>query len=151
MQMKTLTILALAALAAPATFAQTYYYRSDAPLTRDELRGCMNRDDVLAARQSQIDDERRMNDRESASIARESATLSDEFRRLDSADTAAVAAYNQRTMEHNQRVDAHNLRVNDANEAARQLNRDQADMTATCGARTYYQSDRDAILWQRSR
>ena len=71
--------------------------------------------------------------------------------RLNTADPAAVGEHNARAAEQNRRVDAHNLRVNDANEAARQLNRQQADMQATCGARSYYPSDRDAILYERAR
>jgi hypothetical protein len=150
--MRTLTILALAALAAPAAVAQTYYDpRGDHPLAREELRRCMDRDEVLAARQASLDDERRLNDRESASIARAGAALAEDLRRVDPADTAAVAAHNARTAEHNRRVEAHNLRVYDMNEAARRLNGDQADMQATCGVRTYYPSDRDAILLERGR
>jgi hypothetical protein len=147
-----LRILALAALAAPAAFAQTYYYpRNDYPLDRGELRRCMDRDEALAARHAALDNEQRLNEREAASIARTNAALAADLARLDSADTAAVAAHNARTAEQNRRVDAHNLRVNDANAAARELNRDQADMQATCGVRSYYPSDRDAILYERAR
>jgi hypothetical protein len=145
--MKTLRILALAALAAPAAFAQTYY---NPPLDRAELRVCMDRDEALTSRQRSLENEQRMNEREAASIARANATLADELARLNTADTAAVAAHNARAAELNRRVDAHNLRVNDANEAARRLNRDQADMQATCGAHSYYPSDRDAILYERA-
>ena len=148
--MKTLTILALAALAAPAAYAQTYYYpRNDYPLARQELRDCMARDEALAARFADLDAEKRMNDREAESIARANASLAEALRRLDPADTAAVAAHNARTADHNSRVDAHNLRVNDQNAAARALNLDQADMQSTCGSRTYYPQDRDAIVYER--
>lgn len=148
--MKRLTILALAALAAPVAYAQTYYYPpNDYPLAREELRGCIDRDEALTARYSELEAERRMNDREAASIARANARLADELARLNAADTAAVAAHNARTAEHNARVDAHNLRVHDQNVAAQELNRDQARMQATCGSRTYYPQDRDAILYER--
>ena len=148
--MKTLTILAVAALAAPLANAQTYYYpRNDYPLAREELRDCMNRDSALATRQSELDAEKRMNDREAESIARANAKLAEDLRRLDPADAAAVAAHNARTVDHNARVDAHNLRVNDQNAAARALNGDNADMQASCGTRTYYLQDRDAIVYER--
>src|SRR5688572_23280597 len=118
--MKSLTILALAALAAPVAYAQTYYYpRNDYPLAREELRGCMSRDETLAARRAELDAEKRMNDREAESIARANEALANELRRVNPADAAAVAAHNARTAEHNARVDAHNLRVNDQNTAAR--------------------------------
>src|SRR5687768_8059803 len=147
--MKRTILLALAALAAPAAFAQPYYPR-DYPLDRDELARCMSRDEDLAARQAQLDAEKRLNDREGESIARAGATLADELRRVDPADAVAVAAHNARAAEHNRRVEAHNLRVIDMNEAARRLNRDQADLSADCGARTYYRSDRDLILRERA-
>ena len=148
--MKTLSILALAALAAPVAFAQTYYYpRADYPLAREELRRCMDRDEALASRLASIESEGRLNEREGQSIARAGAVLAEELRRLDPADAVAVAAHNARSAEHNRRVEAHNLRVDDQNQAARNINRDQADMQATCGARTYYRSDRDAILGER--
>lgn len=150
--MRYLRILAVAALAAPAAFAQTYYQpRTDYPLDRGELRRCMDRDETLTLRLQDLENEQRMNEREAASIARANAALAQDLARLDTADSAAVAAHNARAAEQNRRVDAHNLRVNDANAAARQLNRDQADMQATCGARSYYPSDRDAILYERAR
>jgi hypothetical protein len=150
MAMKTLRILALAALAAPVAFAQTYYYpRNDYPLPREELRRCMDRDEVLARRQADLEAEKRMNDRESDSIARASAQLAEELRRVNPADATAVAAHNARTADHNTRVEAHNLRVHDMNAAARALNRDQADMQGSCGVRSFYPEDRDSILMER--
>ena len=147
--MRKLTILALAALAAPVAYAQTYYYpRNDYPLAREELRDCMSRDESLASRRADIDAEKRVNDRESYSIARANASLAEDLRRLNAADTAAVAAHNARTAEHNKRVDAHNARVNDQNAASRDLNRDLADFQGTCGSRTYYPQDRDAIVYE---
>ena len=60
-----------------------------------------------------------------------------------------VAAHNARAAEHNRRVAAHNLRVNDHNAEAGRLNRDQAEMSGTCGTRSFYRSDRDAIIIER--
>ena len=148
--MKTLTILAVAALAAPLAHAQTYYYpRNDYPLAREELRDCMAYDERLASRRAELDAEKRLSDREGQSIARANETLAEELRRVNPADTAAVAAHNARTAAHNARVDAHNLRVNDQNAAARTLNNDRADFQSTCGSRTYWREDRDAILYER--
>jgi hypothetical protein len=148
--MKRITLLALAALVAPAVLAQPYYSR-DYPLTRDELARCMSRDEALTARQAELDAEKRLNDREGDSIARAAAYLAEELRRVDPADAAAVAAHNARTAEHNRRVEAHNLRVHDMNVAARRQNGEQADMQVTCGTRSYYPQDRDAILYERAR
>jgi len=149
--MKSLKMLALVAFAAPAAFAQTTYYtppRSDVPLAREELRQCMDRDAILASRQSDLDAERRLSDREGQSIARANAQLAEDLRRVDPADAVAVAAHNARTAEHNRRVDAHNLRVDEMNGAARTLNRDNADLQWAC-SRSYYPRDRDGILIER--
>ena len=149
--MRTIRILALAAVAAPAlALAQTtYYYREPAPLAREELRECMYRDEDLTRRDTQINAERRLNDREGTSIARAAAALADDLRRLDNSDVAAVAAHNARAAEHNRRVEAHNLRVHDQNAEASRPNRDQADMSSTCGTRSYYPRDRDAVIIER--
>lgn len=149
-------ILALAALAAPTmALAQTYYLREapivrDAPLVREELRECMEREAFTAQRDADLAAEKRLNDREGASIARAGQGLAEDLRRLDTGDTAAVAAHNARTAEHNRRVEAHNLRVYDQNTAAARINRDQVEISATCGTRTYYRRDRDAILLERA-
>ena len=121
--MKYARLLALAALAAPAAFAQPYVVREyvvrdPAPLAREELRDCMFQDRDLARRDAELAGEKRLNDREGASIARASEQLARDLSRLDTRDAAAVAAHNARAAEHNRRVDAHNLRVHDQNEAA---------------------------------
>lgn len=137
-------VVALPLLAIPQdASAQSY------PLARDELRRCMDGDHDLGTRAAQLDAERRMNDREGASIARAAAALADDLRRLDPADTTAVAAHNARAAEHNRRVEAHNLRVIDMNAEAREHNRDQADHSIACGTRTYYPRDREVILEER--
>ena len=148
--MKRIAILALAALAAPAVLAQPYYPR-EYPLSRDELARCMTQDEILTARQEGLEAEKRVNDRESASIARAAAALAQDLRRLDPSDTAAVAAHNARAQEHNRRVEAHNQRVFDMNDAARRHNREQADMQVYCTSRPYYPRDRDGILYERVR
>ena len=153
--MKHAKILALAVLAAPTlAFAQPYVVREyvlrePAPLVREELRECIDGDRDLARRDAELATEKRLNDREGASIARASEQLAQDLRRLDTRDAAAVAAHNARAAEHNRRVEAHNLRVYDQNDAAARLNRDQADQSTFCGTRTYYRSDRDAIILER--
>jgi len=137
-------VVALPLLAMPQdASAQSY------PLARDELRRCMDGDADLGHRGAQLDAERRMNDREGASIARAAAQLAEDLRRVDPADVTAVAAHNARSAEHNRRVEAHNLRVNDMNAEAREHNRDQSDHALACGTRSFYPRDRDVILEER--
>jgi hypothetical protein len=89
---------------------------------------------------------KRDNDAEGDAIARAGARLADELRNLDPANAAAVERYNASTTAHNHRVEVHNRRVSEMNAAAAALNSDQADMSASCGTRSYYTHDRDAIL-----
>ena len=140
----------VAAAALPFAFAPQPAEAQGYPLAREELRRCIEDEQSAASRLAALDAEKRLNDREGDSIARAGAYLAEELRRVDPADAVAVAAHNARAAEHNRRVEAHNLRVFDMNEAARRLNRDQADLSLDCGARTYYRSDRDAILRERA-
>jgi len=142
------TMLAALAMATPlAAMAQVSY--GDGPLTREELRVCMERDHAVRARQSSLADERMDNDRESAAIAREGARLAEDLRNLDNRDTLAVADYNARSDAHNRRVESHNRRVAELNARTALVNGDAADVTASCGARTYWMRDRDAVLRDR--
>ena len=103
--MRYLRILAVAALAAPAAFAQTYYYPGTGlPLDREELRRCMDRDETLTQRQQDLENEQRMNEREAASIARANAVLAQDLARLNTADPAAVGEHNARAAEQNRRA-----------------------------------------------
>jgi len=140
----------VAAAALPFAFAPQSADAQGYPLAREELRRCIDQEESVAGRLAGLDAEKRLNDREGEAISRAGAQLAEELRRVDPADAVAVAAHNARAAEHNRRVEAHNLRVIDMNEAARRLNRDQADLSADCGARTYYRSDRDLILRERA-
>lgn len=140
----------VAALAVPVMLVPQTAEAQGSPLAREELRRCMDRDEFVAGRLAELDAEKRMNDREGESIARAGAMLAEELRRVDPADAVGVAAHNARAAEHNRRVEAHNLRVIDMNDAARRLNRGQADLSDDCGSRSYYRRDRDAILYERA-
>ncbi len=139
----------LIAIAAPLAMAPQHADAQPYPLARSELRACMDRDDALTARLDRIDALKRDNDAEGDAIARAGSRLADDLRRLDPSNVAAVEAHNARTADHNHRVEVHNRRVSDMNAAAAALNSDQADMSASCGTRSYYTLDRDAVLRER--
>ena len=137
----------LAAAAPMAAMGQVSY--GDGPLTREELRVCMERDHAVRERIARLDDERVESDAEAASIAREGARLAEELRRLDNRDTLAVAEYNARSDAHNRRVEAHNRYVVDLNARTALVNGDAADVGASCASRRYWMRDRDAVLIDR--
>jgi biotin-(acetyl-CoA carboxylase) ligase len=145
--MKAIRLLALALFAAPVlVFAQPTRPLSDFPLSREELRDCMDRDANLRDRLEWLDQERIANDHEAELIARVGNRLADELRTLDASNAAAVAAYNARSSAHNRRVDAHNRRVAEANGRASMHNGDAANLTARCASRVYTLRDRDAVM-----
>lgn len=122
---------------------------SSSALTMTELRDCMARDEAMIAREARLDSWKLDTDREAEAIARAGSALAEENRRLDARDTSAVAAYNARAAEQNRWVEAHNRRAADVNAATARINADRADLTAVCGTRPFYPSDRDQILWER--
>lgn len=138
--MKVLNSLPLLALLAPlAAAAQVEYSQAriqGEPVSREELRTCLDRVDSLTDRKSYLDREKMNVDLDGEAIAAEGARLGDELRRLDNNDAAAVAAYNSRSADQNRRVDAHNRRVFDMNSAASRFNGDSVDVTAYCNWRT---------------
>ena len=140
--MKRLVLATLIAL--PLVAAPQPYYR-ELPLTRGELRGCMDRDIFLRDRLSVLEQEKRYNDRETEAIDREGRMLADERRRLDNSNVGAVADYNARSDAHNRRVADHNQRVSDMNARAAMHNREAADLSADCSSRPYYFRDPDSV------
>lgn len=139
------TIWAGLAMAIPmAAMGQVSY--GDGPLTREELRVCMERDYAVRDRQARLADERAGSDGEADSIARQGAQLAEDLRRLDNGDPLAVADYNARSAAHNRRVEMHNRHIADLNARVALANGDAADVAASCGARRYWLRDRDAVL-----
>ena len=133
------TVLALPLLAA----AQTYY--REPPMTRGELRGCVERDQALRDRLTILEQEKRGNDLEGSDIAREGEQLAADLKRLNNGDPSAVADYNARSDAHNRWVIDHNNRVAEMNGRASLYNRDAADMGAQCSTRVYYFRDLDYV------
>jgi len=131
-------------LALPLAAAAQAYYR-DAPMTRGELRGCVERDQALRDRLSILEQEKRGNDLESGEIAREGTQLARDLARLDNNDPSAVADYNARSDAHNRWVVDHNNRVAGMNGRASLYNRDATDMGSQCSARVYYFRDLDYV------
>ena len=143
--MKRLAILTLLAL--PLAAGAQYSYRDyrDAPMTRGELRDCMERDLYMRDRLSILEQEKRDNDREADAIAREGARLERERARLDNTNVSAVADYNDRSDAHNRRVAEHNRRVGDMNARAAAHNREAGEVASLCSTRSYYFRDLDVV------
>jgi cell division protein FtsB len=139
--MKPVIVLALAALAAPAAFADVTYSRVvvlDEPVAIHAVpRVCENRNNELWDRKALLDQDKRDVDAEGAALARAKSRLDGELAQLDRTNTAAVADYNARSNALNDRVNAYNARVADLNHAVALLNGDSREMVDWCN-RMYY-------------
>ncbi|HUP97839.1 MAG TPA: hypothetical protein VM073_07855 [Usitatibacter sp.] len=144
--MKAVRIALIATALLPcAALAQAYSPR-EAPMSREMLRTCMERDASMRDRLDLLESERLEHDRETQAIERDGARIAEELRNLDSRDASAVAAYNARSAAHNRRVEVHNRRVADMNARAALHNGDASDLAAQCASRPYLLRDRDAVL-----
>lgn len=144
--MKAAKWMVVAALAAPAAFAQSYY-SGDPSLTRDELRECMARDSSQTLRQADLSREQAMAEQEARDLERNGQQLAQQLRRLDNSNLDAVATYNSHSAGQNYAVEAHNHRVAELNARAAQMNEDLRQFNAAC-VHPYRPRDRDAILYE---
>jgi hypothetical protein len=141
--------LALAMLLAGASAnAQTLKLKPQAPppLTRAELRHCLEREDSLQDRKRAQEAERVQIARENTEVALAAQRLADELRRTDTRDFSRVDGYNARAAAHEARVAALNARVERFNASVEQLNAEGAEHVRQCASRPYDVADREAIL-----
>jgi hypothetical protein len=136
------------ALAASLAGAQTLKLKPEAPrpLTRDELRQCMAREDDLQQRKRAQEAERTAIARENAEVSTAARQLADDVQRTDTRDFSRVDGYNARATAHEARVKALNERVERFNADVERLNAEGARHVAECAARPYDAADREAIL-----
>jgi chromosome segregation ATPase len=135
-------------LALSAAAAQTLQLKKDAPqpLTRDELRACMDNEDSLQQRKRAQEAERAAIARENDEVSRLGRQLAEDARRTDTHDFSKVDGYNDRATAHDARLAALNARVERFNADVEQLNKEGAAHVERCAARPYDVADRDAIL-----
>jgi chromosome segregation ATPase len=139
--------VACLALALPVA-AQTLKLKKDAapPLTRDELRACMEQEDALRQRKREQEAEREQISRENTELALVARQLAEDLRRTDTRDFSKVDGYNARAAAHESRVAALNARVERFNAEVERLNQEGAAHVERCATRPYDVADREAIL-----
>jgi hypothetical protein len=149
----THVVFILCTLAAGALHAQPLNLKGDKviPLTRDELRSCMDWEDGINDRGSKLDAQLRELDAEAVGISKAAQALSDELRKVDAADVMAVDAYNVKSRAHEVRVSSYNKRTDAHNELVKAQNKEHADWMARCATRTYKEADKESILKERKR
>lgn len=124
---------------------------ASAPLSRAELRQCLDAEDALLRRQQAQDAERREIERENTGLAQEASQLAEDLHRTDTRDFSKVDGYNARAAAHEQRAKALNERVARFNDAVAVLNAEGHRHLAQCASRPFAVEDRDAILRERKR
>lgn len=141
----------LSALAAGTSQAQNLNLKGDKvlPLSREELRACMDTEDGINDRSSKLDAQLRELDAESVAISKAAQALSDALRAVDAGDPESVEAHNVKARAHDARVEAYNQRTSTYNGQVKANNKERADWLARCATRTYKQSDKEAILKER--
>jgi biotin-(acetyl-CoA carboxylase) ligase len=142
------TLAFLCALLATTAGAQTLKLKPEAPkpLTRDELRQCMAREDELQQRKRAQEAERTAIARENSEVAQATQKLADDLKRTDTRDFSGVDGYNARAAAHEQRVKALNDRIERFNADVERLNTEGARHVAECASRPYDVADREAVL-----
>lgn len=120
-----------------------------APMTRDELRRCLDEEASLLQRRQAQDSERHAIERENSALAQQAAQLADDLKRTDTHDFSKVDDYNARATAHEQRAAALIQRVDAFNADVTALNVEGNRHLAQCAARPYAEEDRAAVLNER--
>jgi hypothetical protein len=120
------------------------------PLSRAELRACMDRESELDQRREELKQEQDAHTAVGARLSQEATALSELLRTLDKADKAAIENYNKRNKARNKQVEISNKRAEELNAAAAELQAADADYLAECTARPFLKTDEEAILKERA-
>lgn len=116
------------------------------PLSRVELRTCIQREEELGRRQDALQQAQDEHDLSSAKLSAEAMELSRILRATDLNDATAVDLYNQRNDARNAQVESHNKRAEALNAVLVDLQEAEADFLATCASRPFLKADESAVL-----
>jgi len=116
------------------------------PLSRNELRSCMDRSTELDKREDALKASQDEHNAYLKVLSEEALALSAELRGIDSSDDAAVDTYNKRNDERNRKVEINNERAKALNASAADFRAAVADFMADCVSRPFLKSDEEALL-----
>lgn len=131
-------LAAATATAAPRTTSK--------PLSRAELRACIEREEELGRRQDALRKAQDAHDASGLKLSAEALELARILRATDPGDTVAIDLYNQRNDARNAQVDVHNRRAESLNAIVAELQEAEADFIATCASRVFLKADENAVL-----
>lgn len=137
--------LLLTAVAVNGAFAQT---KSDKPVTRDELRACMNSESTIATRRKELEARAKVNGDELAAIRAEAQELKDEQERVGD-DSRRLDRFERKVKAHNARVQASRTTGDAFRADLDAMNKSVVSHNEKCGGITFLPEDKEAILKER--
>lgn len=115
---------------------------SDLPiLTRNELRGCLAEQQLLAVMQTDFLKQQADLDAEKAAIEAQRAALKAELETLDRSNGELVDAFNLKATAQDERIEAYNQRGAPFNARASEFQAQRAAWDKACGNRRYQEND----------
>ena len=140
-------VLLLLAAATAGVLAQ-------APVSRDELRACMDSEAAIAAQRAAFEKRQAENTQEMASMRAEGQVMAEEEKRLKEAgeisDSPKVLRFQERVKAFNERIKAGRGHMVAANADLDALNAAVVAHNARCGAISFRPEDKAAILQERA-
>ncbi len=121
------------------------------PMSRDQLRACMDQQDRLTGTREQVLQEQTSLDQERAKVMRMDAELERKRAALDPADAAAKQALVDEEVRRNEAGDAYNARLPVLREQAAALDKERQSWVASCGDKEFDELDELAIKRERQR
>lgn len=136
----------------PPTKAAAKQGKSKAkPMSRDQLRACMDQQDRLNGMREKVLQEQASLDRERADVARMDAELARKRSAAEPADAAATQALNAEEMRRNEVSDGYNARLPGLKEQASALDKDRQGWVERCAGKDFDELDELAIKRERQR
>lgn len=122
--------------------------RAPRPVTRDELRVCMNSDAELKARRQAVEARSTLNRDEAAAIRAEAQQMGEEQKRIVE-ERGSMDRFNRRVKVHNARVEAARAGADALRMDLDALNQVLASYNEQCGVISFKDEDQEAILKER--
>jgi predicted transcriptional regulator len=126
--------------------AQSQKKRLPAPLSKQELRACVQQEHELNKRQDALTLAQVQHNSQLAEASQQARILAEQLRKLDNTDEDAVDAYNKRNDARNLEVDKLNKNADALNLKITALQTDSADHMEKCSSRPFLRADREVIL-----
>ncbi len=121
------------------------------PMSRDQLRACMDQQDRLLVMRESVLKEQSLLDQQRADVARLDAELERKRVALDPADAAAKQAVADEEMRRNQAGDAYNARLPGLKDQGAMLDRERQSWVERCADKDFDERDEFAIKREKVR